>query len=68
MGIHQDFAESLKAGRQLVLMPISRLVLEEPIQVENFILYPPASLDLSSLRPIPNQGIESFDPPTGARR
>jgi len=65
MGIHQDFAESLKAGRQLVLMPVSRLVLEVPLRVDSFILYPPASLDLSTLRPIPNQGIESLDQSTG---
>ena len=61
MGIYQDFAEPLKAGRQLVLMPISRLVLENPIRVGDFILYPPASLDLSTLRPIPNRILESFD-------
>lgn len=61
MSIHRDFAESLKAGRQIVVMPISRLILDKPIRVDGFVLYPPASLDLSTLRPIPNQNLESFD-------
>lgn len=61
MCIFEDFADSLKAGRQLVLMPVSRLIFDHPIRIEDFVLYPPASLDLSLLCPVPNQKLGLID-------
>lgn len=42
---------------RLVVMPISRVLVERELQIGRFRVYPPGELDLEQLRPIPN-----FDP------
>lgn len=48
------FFDELNAGKQLVLMPISRFTIEKPFRVDQFAFYPAGSVDLASLRTIRN--------------
>lgn len=42
---------------RLVVMPISRVLVERELQIGRFRIYPPGEIDIEQLRPIPN-----FDP------
>jgi hypothetical protein len=55
MGALADFLPSLGENRVLVLMPISRLLVEERIEVGSFRIYPPGQAEIDELRLIPNE-------------
>jgi len=59
MGIISDFSEALSAGRQLVLMPVSRLLVHEQLRFGGIVLYAPGEIELKALRPIPNRTLEN---------
>ncbi len=53
----QDF--TLESGGRLIVMPISRVLVEEPISLGRFKVYPPNYLNLTSLCPIENQTLNT---------
>ena len=58
MNVLDDFSDIFSTRQQLVLLPISRLVLEDEIHLGEFILYPPQSVDLAQLRTVRIRAIE----------
>ena len=46
--------------RSLIVMPISRILIEEVTTVGEFSLLPPGALELDELRPVPNITLESL--------
>lgn len=56
--LRDDFAEDLKLGLYLVVMPISRLVLEDKFSLGKFLFYPAGEVDIDELRIVPNKTVE----------
>lgn len=47
------------AGAKLVFMPVSRLLVERPLSVGRFRVFPPDYVDLAAFRPVPNLTLTS---------
>lgn len=45
--------------KRLVVMPLTRLLFYEPFAIDGFHFFSPGSIDLMSLRPVPNKTLES---------
>ncbi|MGC1274307.1 MAG: hypothetical protein WBC44_11420 [Planctomycetaceae bacterium] len=54
MGILADFADGFGSGERLIVMPLSRLQVEQPHKIDGCVLYPPNGFDVGELRPVPN--------------
>ena len=50
MCVFDDFPDIRGGDQQLALMPISRLTLDEPLEVQGSIIYPAGAIDLGELR------------------
>ena len=50
MCVFDDFPDIRGGDQQLALMPISRLALDEPLEVQGSIIYPAGAIDLGELR------------------
>jgi len=59
--LRDDFFEDLRLGRYLVVMPISRFVLEEKFTLGKFSFYPAGEIDVEELRVVPNKTMEMLD-------
>lgn len=49
----EDYIDELQKGNQIAIMPVSRLVATEKVNVGNFTLYPAKSIEFDQLRTIP---------------
>ncbi len=59
--LRDDFIEDLKAGKYLVVMPISRLMLESKFSLGKFSFYPAGEVDISELNIVPNKTLEMLE-------
>ncbi|VTT99592.1 Putative uncharacterized protein OS=Desulfitobacterium hafniense (strain Y51) GN=DSY2801 PE=4 SV=1 [Gemmataceae bacterium] len=64
--VRSVFFDELSAGRQLVLMPVSRFMIEKPFRIDQFAFYPAGSVDPASLRAVrnhtlPESGFEKLE-------
>ncbi len=57
--LFNDFNVELSEGQCLVVMPLSRVVFTETFTIRPFKFYPPMSIDISVLRPVPNKTIKN---------
>lgn len=55
--VRGDFFQALSEGKRLILMPISRLVIEKPFRIDPFSFYPAGSVDLATLRTVPGYSL-----------
>lgn len=51
--IQEDFSNELKNGQILVIMPITRLIFDEPFNLGKFKFFPPGFININHLRPMP---------------
>ena len=50
-----DFYGELIKGKKLAVLPISRLIIHNKLDLYPFIIYPECSVNIKSLRPVPNK-------------
>lgn len=55
-------------GTKLVLMPLARVLVERPLSVGNFRIFPPGAVDLGALRLVPNRSFGDGVEPSGVVR
>ncbi|KAA2301108.1 hypothetical protein FY526_26705, partial [Clostridioides difficile] len=55
MNVIEDFNEELKDDQHLVVMPLSRVLIENEFKVGKYRFYPIGEFDIRSLRPVPNK-------------
>lgn len=58
LDVLDDFPELPGAAQQLVLMPVSRLLIEVSQRIGNYALYPQGEVDFARLRPVPNRDLQ----------
>jgi hypothetical protein len=64
--VRSVFFDEMKAGKRLVLMPISRFTIDKPFRIGQFAFYPAGWVDLVALRTVPGHeltrsGVENLD-------
>lgn len=60
MRILFDEIRTDQSGKKLVILPLSRMVFDEPFSVGSYHFFPAGSIEVESLRPIPNKTLESL--------
>lgn len=53
--IQRDFNNELQDGQILVIMPITRLLFDEPFTLGKFKFFPPGFININHLRPVPTK-------------
>lgn len=53
----EEFCTELRDGSHLVVMPLSRVLIEHEFSIAKYRFYPAGEVDISSLRPVPNKSL-----------
>lgn len=51
----EEFKDELSQGSHLVVMPLSRVLIEDEFRIGKYRFYPTGEVDIRSLRPVPNR-------------
>ncbi|MEK5478149.1 hypothetical protein NYE70_14680 [Paenibacillus sp. FSL R5-0407] len=51
----EEFRSELRHGNHLVVLPLSRVLIEDSFNIGKYRFYPIGEVDINSLRPVPNQ-------------
>lgn len=55
MNMIEEFNEELNDGQHLVVMPLSRVLIEDEFKIGKYRFYPIGEFEIRSLRPVPNK-------------
>lgn len=59
-GLIKELSTELRNGSTLVVMPLSRVLIEEEFRIGKYRFYPAGEVDVRTLRPVPNNSLTLF--------